>query len=296
MTHVPVPDHEGSDFDLCPRQSGFMAGLTQPAAHRIKVVQAANEMVQMLWHRVDICNPFWRLYIVDRPGVGLIHDGREWPYPLDAVMLMPAWLPFTFLADDRVGHAFLHFTTPDLPGETVRRCFNQPAVLRHPELLTGMRRLAHDLLDHHHDAYALGSRALGLCQLGLAAAIEALPADQQAEVAGVDAARDRLAPALSLIRTRLDQPLAVADLAECLGVGTDQTIRLFKRLLGQTPTQVILEYRVERAASLLATNRQPLDQIAQRCGFPNHRYLNRVFSRRIGLTPSAYRARYQSAG
>jgi len=52
--------------------------------------------------------------------------------------------------------------------------------------------------------------------------------------------------------------------------------------------------RVEAACQLLATTRDPIKRIAQRCGFGAEETARRGFFRQVGIAPQDYPARFSS--
>ncbi|MBY4677777.1 GlxA family transcriptional regulator [Marinobacterium arenosum] len=94
------------------------------------------------------------------------------------------------------------------------------------------------------------------------------------------------------IHQSLEQPLALADLAEIASVSARHLARLFKQQLGRTPVEYIEQLRVERARELLAEHRLGLEVIAEQCGLASADSLRRLFLRRLGVTPSDYRKRF----
>ncbi|MEO6851853.1 MAG: AraC family transcriptional regulator [Mucilaginibacter sp.] len=66
-------------------------------------------------------------------------------------------------------------------------------------------------------------------------------------------------------------------------------IRLFKQIYGKTPHQYLTFVRVENAMQLLRAN-QPIADVCQAVGFETLSAFSSVFKRRVGLTPSAFKA------
>lgn len=100
---------------------------------------------------------------------------------------------------------------------------------------------------------------------------------------------EALRSALAIIEARYREPLAVDELAAMVGYSTAHLHDLFKRHVGQSPHQLILERRVERARRLLATGEQSVADIARSCGFSDAVTFIRAFRRQVGETPLAYR-------
>ena len=81
----------------------------------------------------------------------------------------------------------------------------------------------------------------------------------------------------------------VSVLAEEAGLSTGLFIREFARVFGETPHQRRIRARVERAKFLLARG----DSVTQVCfdvGWESVGTFSALFHRKVGMTPSAYRA------
>ncbi|MGX1305983.1 transcriptional regulator GlxA family with amidase domain [Amorphus suaedae] len=95
------------------------------------------------------------------------------------------------------------------------------------------------------------------------------------------------------ILDNLDRRLTLADLADHAGMSIRSFTRHYHRATGRTPARAIEELRLESA-------RQHLEQggnvarVAARCGFGAEETMRRAFQRRHGVSPQAYRERFQS--
>ena len=65
--------------------------------------------------------------------------------------------------------------------------------------------------------------------------------------------------------------------------------RVFTRQVGKTPSQYILQVRVEAAQRQLDRSDRGIKQIALDCGFGNAEVMRRSFVRLLGITPDQYR-------
>jgi transcriptional regulator GlxA family with amidase domain len=92
--------------------------------------------------------------------------------------------------------------------------------------------------------------------------------------------------------TRLDQPLTLADLARHAAVSVRTLSRRFHAETGLSPLQWLLHQRLERARELLETTTLPVDQVARASGLGTADSLRAHLTRRVGLTPSDYRATF----
>ncbi len=94
-----------------------------------------------------------------------------------------------------------------------------------------------------------------------------------------------------LLRASSDTRLDLATIAAHVGVHPVHLARTFRRHRRRTIGERIRELRVENACRWLATTRDSIAEIAQRCGFADQSHLARLLRRRLGVTPTQYRAR-----
>ena len=71
--------------------------------------------------------------------------------------------------------------------------------------------------------------------------------------------------------------------------------RVCRDILGVTPTDYVNGIRMEHAARCLAGGSDRLEAIARECGFENLSHFHRLFKARYGMTPKAWRDRYQKS-
>jgi AraC family transcriptional regulator of adaptative response/methylated-DNA-[protein]-cysteine methyltransferase len=83
---------------------------------------------------------------------------------------------------------------------------------------------------------------------------------------------------------------SVAELADRLGIGPRQLLRLFVRHTGATPTQVAATRRVQNAKRLIDETEMPMSEIAHAAGFSSLRRFNDAFRATYGRPPSSFRA------
>ncbi len=91
------------------------------------------------------------------------------------------------------------------------------------------------------------------------------------------------------IEDHLKEKITVADLARLSCLSVSRFHRVFKNATGRSPTDFIIERRVQTAKRLLATTSMSLSEIADATGFSSAYYFSRMFKRFGGSSPSAYR-------
>ena len=87
----------------------------------------------------------------------------------------------------------------------------------------------------------------------------------------------------------LQTRLSVDDLAGRMSMSVRNFERVFTREVGTTPSQYVLQMRVEAARRELERTQKGLKQVASAAGFGNVDVMRRAFVRLLGLTPRRYR-------
>ncbi len=107
----------------------------------------------------------------------------------------------------------------------------------------------------------------------------------------VDAAapHGRLMQAVELARRSFADNPSVSELAEAAEMSVSQLERSTRRILGLTPKQLVLRFRLEEALELLMTTDLSVSAIAAQCGYYDQSAFARQFKRVTGSTPNAYR-------
>jgi len=101
--------------------------------------------------------------------------------------------------------------------------------------------------------------------------------------------KQQLKRVIDFIEVNMEKPLDLNDLSRAACLNPVYFGRQFKRTTNMSPHQFVIQQRIERAKSLLATTSAPIAEVAAACGFCHQEHLTRVFRIRCGTTPSAYR-------
>jgi transcriptional regulator GlxA family with amidase domain len=91
------------------------------------------------------------------------------------------------------------------------------------------------------------------------------------------------------IAEHLDRRLSVEDLADRMSMSVRNFERVFTREVSTTPSQYVLQMRVEAARRHLERSDSGLKHVASAAGFGGVRVMRRAFVRLLGITPRRYR-------
>ncbi len=109
-------------------------------------------------------------------------------------------------------------------------------------------------------------------------------------------ASDSLAPLLDWMLAHLDQPLDVAALAARANTSPRTFARRFREQTGTTPLQWLLTARIRRAQEMLETSVHTIEAVAAAAGFEAPATFRARFQQVVGISPNAYRRRFNNSG
>ncbi|MBA2480748.1 MAG: helix-turn-helix transcriptional regulator [Planctomycetes bacterium] len=246
------------------------------------------------WKDRDVCSTYWRYYVNSRAGASIrLHaDGSVFDLPPRMVHLVPAWVRFDLMPPANVvQHLYAHFDIVGLPGTLVREVFARPVSLPFDAPLRATAEAMRAAIAGADAARRPQAQfaAKAAIYAALAMLMSRLDPERSARISSALHPDSRLAPALQRIEADVALPLRVSALARDCGFAEAHFARRFRAELGQSPGQYLLERRVALAAQRLLLSDESIEDIAERCGFPDRFYFTRVFTRRMGVPPAAYR-------
>jgi AraC-like DNA-binding protein len=264
---------------------------------QVRLILSRREGLTDNWDRQKYCSPFWRLCVNNRKGAEIFTASGRMPIPPGRLVLIPPWLAFETRISKfgpLIRQSYLHFECPGLPAGLQRKLFPRPHCLRPSDALQGLASRWESGL--HSPDYPLSewSWAKALAQAAFSSMLETLDARERAECALWLQRSGKLGPLLHHIDRHLSRPLRNRELATLCHCSEDHLIRLFRRTLGLTPAQYVMERRITMAAEWLAQTDRTLEEIAADSGFVDRFHFSKCFKARIGLPPALYRRTHRA--
>lgn len=98
-----------------------------------------------------------------------------------------------------------------------------------------------------------------------------------------------LARAIVYIQNHYNQEITVEVLASLSHYSTRHFIRVFRDMYQVTPMDYLITLRLKAACLKIKETNDLLSEIALSCGFNDSNYFSRLFHKRMGMSPRAYR-------
>ncbi len=89
-----------------------------------------------------------------------------------------------------------------------------------------------------------------------------------------------------------DKELCLENIAENVYLSPNYLSSLFKKKMGKTISQYIVDIRVQHAKELLRDRSMKLYDVAVKTGYKDANYFTKIFKKAVGVTPSEYREKY----
>lgn len=102
-----------------------------------------------------------------------------------------------------------------------------------------------------------------------------------------------LAKAVEIAHDGFSERLGLAEVASSAGVHPVHLARQFRSRLGCTYGEFVRRVRLTRALERLRNGSQPIAEVAADTGFADQSHLTRLMTAVVGISPAAYRRRFQ---
>jgi AraC-like DNA-binding protein len=257
----------------------------------IRLLSAGYLELGPWWTETDLIREFWRLYLNYEDGAALHVNGQSFPLPANRIVVVPAGIDFEAVLDRPVHQFFIQFEFVGWPAQAAREVVPAPVVLEHEAKRDELAaELGAELQSTDEIEPILASRLKALAHLSISEVLSNISEDRARSFLRIAEGQQELLAVLHYIDKHLDQPLNNSRLAEIALASESRFIRRFREATGRTPGRYVQDRRLRRAAELLVSTDQSIDQIAESCGFANRYYFTRVFAQRMGCPPARYRS------
>ena len=92
------------------------------------------------------------------------------------------------------------------------------------------------------------------------------------------------------------QQIRVNDIADSIGLNRSYMTTLFKKIMGESPKEYLVRFRMEKAEILLRKTNIRIQLVAEQVGYNEMISFSRAFKKKNNVSPSEYRKNAQSFG
>jgi len=104
----------------------------------------------------------------------------------------------------------------------------------------------------------------------------------------------RLGQVIEFMEKNPGEKIFIDDLANMANMSKRNFMRIFKRALGLTPVNYLMQVRLQKARKLLREEGLSISEIAMACGFSDSNYFIKCFKQAFEVTPFKFRLRFKS--
>lgn len=95
-----------------------------------------------------------------------------------------------------------------------------------------------------------------------------------------------------VIKAHIFSDISIENLAQLTNRSLSSFKREFKTIYNNTPSNYIIDQRIEKVANLLLQSQETISNIAYDCEFKTLAHMSRVFKKKYGVSPSDYRLNF----
>lgn len=94
---------------------------------------------------------------------------------------------------------------------------------------------------------------------------------------------------IEYIASNYEKKIKISELADYIGVNRSYLTNSFKKTIGCSPQEYLVNYRMQKAKSMLKSSDMQISEIAALVGYTDPLAFSKIFKQRYNLSPRAYR-------
>ncbi len=102
--------------------------------------------------------------------------------------------------------------------------------------------------------------------------------------------RNIIDSAIWYMKENIEKSVTLASICEYIGYSESYFSALFKEKTGKTPITYMIHLRIQTACNLLDFSDMKINQICHKVGISDPYYFSKLFTKIVGVSPSAYKA------
>ena len=106
--------------------------------------------------------------------------------------------------------------------------------------------------------------------------------------------QDRIRYLLTFIHQHYAEKISLKEIADSAGIGERECLRCFRKNLGRSPFDYLLEYRLDKSREALLETAKTVTEIALESGFSDSAYFGKTFRKYYRMTPGQFRSVFRT--
>ena len=95
--------------------------------------------------------------------------------------------------------------------------------------------------------------------------------------------------AMEYIKHHYREKIKINELAEYIGINRSYLTNMFKKTIGCSPQEYLVEFRMEKAKNLLKNTDMPINAVAAAVGYQDQLAFSKIFKQNFTVSPKEYR-------
>lgn len=104
-----------------------------------------------------------------------------------------------------------------------------------------------------------------------------------------------LEKSIEFIENNYSHNIKINDIASYIGINRSYLTNIFKKSINVSPQEFLVNYRIDKAATLLKTTDLSIKAVAKSIGYSDPLTFSKIFKKIIGESPKSYREKFSSA-
>ena len=210
-------------------------------------------------------------------------DGRSFTAQSGCAVIFPprCHYKYTYHSDNALSYLWTHFTGSYTERFLAESGFSKlPCIIQSDpsiKVISGFEKLFNIFSSHE----PLQKQRLA-CQLESILLSIALISSSTYAVRG-------LAKSLGYIHTCYNKEIRIPDLAKMESLSNSRYITVFKENMGMSPSEYIINLRINVACDLLKNHDMSVKEVAASVGYTNAHFFSKLFKKNTGATPKKYK-------
>lgn len=223
------------------------------------------------------------LIYVERGELEIILNGTPYTAQSGTAVIFPphCHYKYTFYGNHTLSYLWVHFT-----GSYVARFLDECGFGVLPCIFHSKPNLK--IISAFGTIFDIYSSHTSLQQQKLACRLEDILLHIVSASNSTDMSRS-LAKSLEYIHTFYDKELKIPELAKMESLSNSRYITVFKERMGMTPSQYIIDLRINVACDLLKNHDMSVKTVAACVGYDDTHFFSKLFKKRTGMSPKSYK-------